>query len=541
MPTTGVYGGLAAAGYINAGFDTLNTCWLGATAPSDAPNGIPKQGQFWIDTSTAGYLKVKRYDGASWVLESTIDTTNHLQIAPIGGGVNSIAGAATTDLGTKAEALINITGAGATITSLGSSQPTGQAKVIVFAGINTLTYNATSLIIPGAASITTAAGDSAIVMPLGSGNWKVISYISATSNTTAISATSINGGQIAGFRNRIINGDIRIDQRFVGTSVTPSGAGTNNYIADRWSAFIQQASKLTFQQVVDAPAGFKYSLKATVAAQYTPLTGDTFSIQQRIEGQNIVDLAFGTASAQTITATIWVKGSVAGNYTCFFINGAANRSYLGVLPVTTSWVKQTVTLIGDTSGTWTTDNTTGMFFGISLGGGATFQTTTGSWQAGNFIQGSSAVQFVSQVNGSTLQFTGVQLELGSISTPFEQRPIATELAMCERYYRKSFPQGVAPAQSAGLTGCLAAVASVTTTQTMGYYWKFDLPMRASPTITTYNPSAANANWRNNGGSDVTVSVDPDSTKSDGGVLIYSTGALTVGARHYIHAAADAEL
>lgn len=175
MPTTGVYSGLQAAGYINAGFATLNTRWLGSSAPSDAPNGIPAAGQNWVDSSASGYQLVKGYDGAAWVLEHAIDTVNHILLNPIGGGTASIASASTTDLGSKNEAYQSITGT-TTITSFGSNVSAGQIKVLTFGGSLTLTYNATSMILPGAANIQTSAGDTAIMISLGSGNWKCLAY-----------------------------------------------------------------------------------------------------------------------------------------------------------------------------------------------------------------------------------------------------------------------------------------------------------------------------------------------------------------------------
>jgi hypothetical protein len=254
----------------------------------------------------------------------------------------------------------------------------------------------------------------------------------ANSDITSLSAvTSINGGQLAGLRNRIINGDMRIDQRNNGTAVTP-GIGST-YLVDRFFVYSTQASKLTFQQVADAPTGFKYSTRVSVASQFSPGVSDTFVFQQAIEGQNIVDLSFGTASAASVTVGFWVKGSVAGTYTVNIRNASGTRSYVGTVAVTSSWVKQSVTLVGDTTGTWATDNTAGLFLQFDLGSGANSNTTAGSWQAGNFTRTSGSVTFVNQTAGATLNITGVQLELGSTATTFEQRPYGMELALCQRY------------------------------------------------------------------------------------------------------------
>lgn len=296
---------------------------------------------------------------------------------------------------------------------------------------------------------------------------------------TSLIATSINSGQISGFRNRIINGDMRIDQRNNGTAVTP--VSTTTYITDRFVAVATQASKLTFQQVADSPPGFKFSLKCTVASQFSPGAADVFAIRQGIEGQNIVDFQLGTATAQTITATVWVKGSVAGTYSCAFANSASTRSYIGTITIAAGWVKQTVTLVLDTTGTWLTDNGNGMTFGIDLGSGTTSNTTAGTWQAGSFTRTAGSVTFVNQVNGSTINMTGIQIEIGTSSTPFEQRSIGIELKLCQRYFQTWTTATFLPIASGFAFSTSQAAFSLQSE-----------PMRATPTISSTNPSVFNA-------------------------------------------------
>ena len=257
-------------------------------------------------------------------------------------------------------------------------------------------------------------------------------------NTTQLATTEyVINQQFAslvssGLRNRIINGDHRIDQRNSGAAVTPTVTAT--FLTDRFQQLLTQPSKLTYQQVADAPPGFKFSLKCTVANQYNPISTDVFIVRQRIEGQNIIDFQLGMATAQTITITVWVKGSVPGTYNCAIKNLSATRSYIGNITVSTVWAKQTITLTLETTGTWLTDNGTGISFSIDLGSGSNFNTTSGSWQSSNSFRTSSSVTFVNQINGSTLNFTGLQIEMGTVSTVFEQRPIGLELSLCQRYY-----------------------------------------------------------------------------------------------------------
>jgi hypothetical protein len=179
IPNTGTLSGLSLVNKTNDALATLNSDWSGSSAPSS-----PTTGQSWLDTATAGRIYVKRWDGDAWVVEQTIDTAANSTFTAIGGGAASIASAGTTDIGTLYEAVVTITGT-TTITSLGSSVPAGQSKIIVFSGALTLTQNATSLILPGAASITTAAGDTAIATSLGSGNWRIVSYVKANGSVLA--------------------------------------------------------------------------------------------------------------------------------------------------------------------------------------------------------------------------------------------------------------------------------------------------------------------------------------------------------------------
>lgn len=255
---------------------------------------------------------------------------------------------------------------------------------------------------------------------------------------------------LAAFRNRIINGDMRIDQRYAGTAVTPT---TTQYLVDRFIATLTAASKLTFQQVTDAPPGFTNSMKITVASQFSPGAADTFLFRQVIEGTNAADLQFGTATAGVLKVGLWIKGSVAGTYSVSLRNAIGNRSYIGTVTVTNSWARQSITLTGDTTGTWANDNTAGLNLSVSLGGGSTFQGTAGSWQANNITTTAGSVTFVNQTAGSTLNITGVSLEPGSVLTTFEQRPYGVELAMCQRYFESL---QMAPGQVAASGFCTGA-------------------------------------------------------------------------------------
>ena len=251
-------------------------------------------------------------------------------------------------------------------------------------------------------------------------------------DTPVTNATNATNAPLS-FRNKIINGDMRIDQRNAGAAVTPT---TSTYLVDRFTAVISQASKLTFQQVADAPTGFKFSTKITVASQFAPAAGDFFNYSQRIEGPNIIDLAFGTASAAAITVSFYAKTSVAGTYSASLANKDSDRTYVFSVALTTSWAKYTVTIPGETTGTWATYNAIGLILRFNLGMGTNYQTASpNTWLAGDYLAATGSIQFVNQTAGATLNITGVQLEAGTVATPFENRPIGTELALCQRYYQ----------------------------------------------------------------------------------------------------------
>jgi hypothetical protein len=235
-----------------------------------------------------------------------------------------------------------------------------------------------------------------------------------------------------GFKNKIINGAMMIDQRNAGASVTPNGT----YTLDRWSAVNSQTGKFSVQQVTDAPTEFKNSLKVTSLSAYSIVTADYFDIQQHIEGFNIADLGWGTASAKTVTLSFWTKSSLTGTFGGAIRNNDYNYNYpfTYTISVADTWEYKTVTITGATSGTWLTTNGIGASVWFGLGVGATYSGTAGAW--GSLVGASSATGATSVVgtNGATWQVTGVQLEKGTAASSFEFRSYTKELMLCQRYY-----------------------------------------------------------------------------------------------------------
>jgi len=274
--------------------------------------------------------------------------------------------------------------------------------------------------------------------------------------------------QYTGFKNRLINSAMAIDQRNAGAAVT-AGYG---FSVDRWQvdSALGTGGKINQQQnagSVTPPVGFKNYLGMTSTSAYSVLTGDAFALIQRIEGLNVYDLAWGTANAATITVSFWVRSSLTGTFGGSVLNSAGNRSYPFTYTISSAntWEQKSVTIAGDTSGTWLTTNGTGMTLSFGLGSGSTYSGTAGAWASAYYYTATGATSVVG-TNGATFYITGVQLEKGSTATSFDYRPYGTELQLCQRYFQN-------------IDGLMAyGLGSTTTIQT-----SFTFPvMRAAPSF-----------------------------------------------------------
>ena len=258
----------------------------------------------------------------------------------------------------------------------------------------------------------------------------------AGGNTATINGMTPTADSLQGFRNRIINGDMRIDQRNAGASVT-APAGSTTYFTDRWSILESTDGAVTGQQVTTAPSGFSNSLLVTVTSTDSSLTTTQQTIiQQKIEGFNTADLSFGTASAAPVTLSFWVRCSVTGTFAGSFRNSANDRSYPFTYTISSAntWEQKTVTVSGDTTGTWIgSTNGIGLEVIFSLGAGPDRTGTANAWAGSNFVSATGATNLMA-TSGATFYITGVQLEAGSVATPFERRPYGTELQLAQRYF-----------------------------------------------------------------------------------------------------------
>jgi hypothetical protein len=260
-------------------------------------------------------------------------------------------------------------------------------------------------------------------------------------STLAVNAvTDANGGNTATIntytptesnmmgKNRIINGDMRIDQRNAGAAVTV----TASYPVDRFQIDNSTNGAFSAQQDSSAPTGFNKSFKLTITTAQTNNTGNT-QVIHRIEGFNTADFGWGTANAKTVTLSFWVRSSSTGTFGGSLRNSGNARSYPFSYSISAvdTWEYKTVAVSGDTSGTWLTDNSLGVQLSFSLYSSNT--QTAGAWFNGNASGATGQTQLTSTLN-ATWYITGVQLEVGSVATPFERRPFGTELALCQRYF-----------------------------------------------------------------------------------------------------------
>jgi len=289
-----------------------------------------------------------------------------------------------------------------------------------------------------------------------------------------------------GFRNKLINGNMVVAQRGTG-SITTSGA--DQFPVDRWSG-VNSVGTVTVQQSSIAPAGFSNSIVATVTATGSYSTSGYTALYQRIEGYNVADCAFGTASAKQMTLSFWVRASVTGNYSVSFTNNAANRFLYRNFAVNAAntWEYKTIQFVGDTSGTWTTDNTTGLAVSFQLGRGTSTDGTENTWSSSVIVSASGNVDFAAN-SGATFYLTGVQLEQNYQPTSFEQRPIGVELALCQRYYQR------VNANAGGNADCVFLCGLVFNTTTIIGSYNFPI-MRSAPVFSfangTFDVVVANA-------------------------------------------------
>lgn len=282
--------------------------------------------------------------------------------------------------------------------------------------------------------------------------------------------------QVLSSRNMIINGGMAIAAR--GTSAVTI-ADTAQYRVDRFNAYDNTSGAFTYEQSTTTPSGegFINSTKLTVTSADTSIAAGEYAYYaQYIEGTNFSQCDFGNSGAKSVTLSFWVRSSATGTYCITLANSASNRSFVSEYTISSAdtWEKKTITVAGDTTGTWLTTTGIGLKVFFCLAVGSTYQQSAGSWGTTSFAFGSSNQTNWLGTNGNTLYITGVQLEVGEVATPFEHEDFGSTLDKCHRYFYKR------PADSAGEDDLI--VSSDYNNYTNNFYISFFYPkeMRARP-------------------------------------------------------------
>ena len=346
--------------------------------------------------------------------------------------------------------------------------------------------------VKGTTGVDKVEAGAVITNPEFSGNATV------TGTLTVNSTASINGSNLPqqfGFRNLIINGDMRIAQR--GTSV--SGITTSAYYTvDRFYFFEGTNGTYTMTQDTDVPTGqgFSNSVKINTTTTDTSITGvESLRLRHHIEGQNLQHLKYGTSSAESITLSFWVKSNLTGNAVARILQSySGGNDQIGSLVTINSadtWEKQTITFIGNTSNAIINDNSSGFVVEVYFSAGPDISSGTlpSTWTT--YALADVAVGQTINLASSTsnyINITGVQLEVGEGASDFEYRPWHIEKYLCERYCQTTYPYGTAPGTNIGFGGCIGrtGLSGVTTTGETYLSTQFKQQMRASPTILFYD-------------------------------------------------------
>ena len=251
-------------------------------------------------------------------------------------------------------------------------------------------------------------------------------------------------------KNRIINGNMAINQRG-SASYDITGAV---YTLDRYRGGASIASKFSIAPgTTTPPAGFTNYLQVTSSAATTPGSTDTYSFFQRVEGYNVADLNWGTSDAQTVTMSFWVRSTLTGTFGGKLQNSAQDRIYIFSYTISSAntWEKKSITITGDTTGTWLTTNGVGLSINFSVGAGSGAEATAGSWGTDNVPMQPTGSTNVVATSGATWQITGLQLETGTTATDFEHLQYGQQLALCQRYFQSSWSQGSAVGSAVSIT------------------------------------------------------------------------------------------
>jgi hypothetical protein len=407
--------------------------------------------QWWADTTT-GLLKLRNAANNAWITIGTLADAN-LGLLSLAGG--TLTGALLVDdSGTAALPAIAFDGDPDT----GAFRAGANEFGIATNGVERVEF-----------------GTSEVVFNDGGANYDFriegdtnASLFKIDAGLDEVQVANLNGGPLAGTRNRIINGDMRIDQRNAGAAL--NNAANGSLAVDRWVRYQNVGASNIGRNLnsITPPAGFTNYLGIQISTAGTATASQYTNFQQSVEGFNAADFAWGTASAQSVTISFWVRSSLTGSQGFALQNAAAALGYSFTATINTAntWEYKTVTIPGVTTGTWDTTNGRGITLIVDLGMGSNFRFTSGSWQSAN-VQGATGALNLNQTLNATFYITGVQLEPGTVATPFERRSYGQELSLCQRYFQRGVYR------LSGVCNGAGGDASIV----------FPTPFRSSPTLT----------------------------------------------------------
>jgi hypothetical protein len=334
--------------------------------------------------------------------------------------------------------------------------------------------------------------------------------------TTVDQGLLSTNAQYTGFKNRLINGDMVIDQRNNGASINLSSATA--YLVDRWETRLGTSTGSTAVRSTTAPAGFTNSVLLTIGTGASPSAGTgTNYFNQKVEGLNVADLGWGTANAQTVTLSFWVRSSLTGNFGVCVSNDALNTSYPASYTISSAntWEFKTITVPGPTSGTFPTNNTGSLRVLFDWGNGSDFKGPANTWASADYRGGASGTTNICATSGATWFITGVQIEKGQTATSFDVLPYTTELALCQRY---CYTQR-------GESGFRLGFGYCGTTTLYNMVVPLPVTMRSAPTLTSCTGVDVNDNQAAYTATSITIGDSITNTCVN--LKIFSTG-MTIG-------------
>lgn len=364
-----------------------------------------------------------------------------------------------------------------------------------------------------------------------------LAAVAASGSASDLSSGTLDPARLQPMRRKTINGCMRIDQQFAGAA--SNSMATLTYPVDQWCYVTTQSGKFNGGRNLGSgtlQAGFPFYLGLSSTSSFSGASTDTFSLYHDIEGYDVADLAWGTADAKTVTLSLYVYSSQTGTFGGSIQNSGATRSYPFSFTISSSntWERKTVTITGDTSGTWLTTNGIGLAIQFDLGCGSNFSGTAATWAGADYRTVSGATKIVA-TNAATYRITGVQLEIGSLASPYEYRPMGQEFLLCQRYYRKSYALGTAVGSAPGAGLC--SIKDFHVTGTSIKTTPFGVSMRAAPTVTIFDGAGTsgkfcnfNGSWNNNAtvadksGTESSLYVDCSLASSYGTNFDYSASA-----------------